>query len=146
VARGLLALSPCDQSHRMAARARVASCECSHLCYGADELRRERLFADADRADACSHARWNIRPCGDTDRCLVPFHDRVPNPITVSLGTSIKWINNDNVAHTVSSQNNLWDSGNVEPGATFSRTFQSTGSFPYYCVYHPLMVGTITVQ
>jgi plastocyanin len=70
----------------------------------------------------------------------------VPNPITVSMGSTIKWTNNDNVAHTVSSQNNLWDSGDIEPGATYSRTFQSTGSFPYYCVYHPGMVGTIAVQ
>jgi plastocyanin len=70
----------------------------------------------------------------------------VPNPITVQVGTTIKWINNDNVAHTVSSQNNLWDSGDMEPGATYSRTFQAPGTFPYYCAYHPLMVGTITVQ
>jgi plastocyanin len=70
----------------------------------------------------------------------------VPNPITVSVGTTIKWTNNDNVGHTVSSQNNLWDSGDIEPGATYSRTFQSTGTFPYYCAYHPGMVGTIAVQ
>jgi plastocyanin len=70
----------------------------------------------------------------------------VPDPITLSVGTTVKWVNNDNVAHTVSSQNNLWDSGDIEPGATYSRTFQSTGSFPYYCVFHPLMVGTITVR
>jgi plastocyanin len=70
----------------------------------------------------------------------------VPNPITVSMGTAIKWTNNDLVAHTVSSQNNLWDSGDLEPGATYSRTFPSSGTFLYYCAYHPLMVGTITVQ
>jgi len=70
----------------------------------------------------------------------------VPNPITVSVGTTVKWTNSDSVAHTVSSQNNLWDSGDMEPGATFTRTFQTAGSFPYYCVYHPLMVGTVNVQ
>jgi plastocyanin len=70
----------------------------------------------------------------------------VPDAITVSVGTTVKWINNDAVAHTASSQNNLWDSGDIQPGATSSHTFQSTGSFPYYCVYHPRMVGTITVQ
>jgi plastocyanin len=70
----------------------------------------------------------------------------VPNPVTLSVGTTIKWINTDNVAHTVSSQNNVWESGNIAPGATYSRTFPSAGSFPYYCVYHPLMVGIITVQ
>ena len=70
----------------------------------------------------------------------------VPNPITVSVGSTLKWTNNDNVAHTVTSQNNLWGSGDMEPGATYSYTFQATGTFPYYCVYHPGMVGTVTVQ
>jgi plastocyanin len=70
----------------------------------------------------------------------------IPNAITVAVGTTVTWTNNDNVGHTVSSQNNLWDSGDMEPGVTFSRTFQSAGTFPYYCVYHPLMVGTITVH
>jgi plastocyanin len=70
----------------------------------------------------------------------------VPNPITVSVGTVITWTNNDTVPHTVSSQNNLWDSGSINPGATYSRTFDTAGSFPYYCAYHPRMVGTIIVQ
>jgi plastocyanin len=70
----------------------------------------------------------------------------IPDSVTVSVGTTIKWTNNDVVAHTVSSQNNLWDSGSLAGGATFSRTFQSTGTFPYYCAFHVGMVGTVTVQ
>jgi plastocyanin len=70
----------------------------------------------------------------------------VPNPVTVAVGTAVTWINNDNVAHTTTSQNNVWASPDMEPGSSYSRTFQSTGSFPYYCIYHPGMVGTIIVQ
>jgi plastocyanin len=70
----------------------------------------------------------------------------VPNPITITVGTTVKWTNNDNVSHDVTSQNNLFFSGNLDPGATYTHTFQSAGSFPYYCTIHPLMVGTITVQ
>jgi plastocyanin len=70
----------------------------------------------------------------------------VPDSITVSVGTIVKWTNNDNVAHDVTSKNNVFFSGNMGPGATFSQTFQSTGSFPYYCTIHPGMVGTVTVQ
>jgi plastocyanin len=62
------------------------------------------------------------------------------------VGTTVKWTNNDNVAHDVTSQNNLFFSGNMDPGATFSRTFQTTGSFPYYCTIHSRMTGTVTVQ
>jgi plastocyanin len=70
----------------------------------------------------------------------------VPDSITVSVGTTVKWTNNDAIAHDVTSQNNLFFSGNMEPGATYSRTFQSTGSFPYYCTIHARMTGTVTVQ
>jgi manganese oxidase len=70
----------------------------------------------------------------------------LPNPITITVGTTITWTNNDNVSHDVTSQNNLFFSGNMAPGQTFSQKFQSTGSFPYYCTIHPMMVGTVTVQ
>jgi plastocyanin len=70
----------------------------------------------------------------------------IPNPINVSMGTTVTFVNNDNVAHTATSQNNLWDTGDIQPGRSQSLTFRSTGSFPYYCIYHPRMVGTITVQ
>ncbi len=70
----------------------------------------------------------------------------VPDSITVSVGTTVKWTNNDAIAHDVTSKNNLFFSGNMGPGATFSQTFQSTGSFPYYCTIHSGMTGTVTVQ
>jgi plastocyanin len=70
----------------------------------------------------------------------------LPDSITVPVGTTVKWTNNDAIGHDVTSQNNLFFSGNMAPGATFSQTFQSAGSFPYYCTIHPGMVGTVTVQ
>jgi len=69
-----------------------------------------------------------------------------PNPIVISVGSTIKWTNNDNITHDVTSQNNLFISGELAPGATYSHTFQSAGTFPYYCTIHPMMVGTVTVQ
>jgi plastocyanin len=70
----------------------------------------------------------------------------VPNTITVSTGTAVTWINNDNVAHTSTSQNNVWDSPSLDPGSSYSRVFQSAGAFSYYCIFHPGMVGTVVVQ
>jgi plastocyanin len=70
----------------------------------------------------------------------------VPDSINVSVGTTVKWTNNDAIAHDVTSKNNLFFSGNMGPGATFSQTFQSTGTFPYYCTIHSGMTGTVTVQ
>ena len=70
----------------------------------------------------------------------------LPDSITVPVGTTVKWTNNDAIAHDVTSKNNLFLSPNMAPGATFSQTFQSAGSFPYYCTIHSGMTGTVTVQ
>jgi plastocyanin len=69
-----------------------------------------------------------------------------PSP-TVAVGTTVSWLNSDNVTHTSVSNNGLsFNSGNIEPNARFNFTFTSAGTFPYHCAIHPNMVGTITVQ
>jgi plastocyanin len=69
-----------------------------------------------------------------------------PNPITVAVGGTVTWTNSDSTTHTSTGNNNTWNSGPILPGASFSRTFASAGSFPYHCTIHPGMVGTVTVQ
>src|SRR5262249_4246207 len=68
-----------------------------------------------------------------------------PNPITISSGMTVTWKNNDSIAHTSTSNSGAWDSGSMAPGATFSRTFPSPGTFQYHCSIHANMVGTVTV-
>ncbi|HEY7172466.1 MAG TPA: plastocyanin/azurin family copper-binding protein [Vicinamibacterales bacterium] len=69
-----------------------------------------------------------------------------PNPITVAVGTTVTWMNNDTVTHTATGNTGLFDSGPIAPNQQFSRTFSTVGSFPYHCTIHPGMVGTVTVQ
>ncbi len=75
-----------------------------------------------------------------------------PQSITVTAGTTIKWTNKDNVAHTVSSgtpgsPNGIFESGNMNASATFSFMFNTKGTFPYYCKLHQdTMTGTVVVQ
>jgi len=70
----------------------------------------------------------------------------VPNPATVSTGTTVTWVNNDVDPHTTTSSTNVWDSRTMNPGASFSFTFQNRGTFQYVCLIHPNMVGTVVVQ
>lgn len=56
------------------------------------------------------------------------------------------FVNNDNTTHTSAADGGAWNSGNIAPGASFSQTFQTAGSFTYHCAIHPNMVGTVTVQ
>jgi plastocyanin len=69
-----------------------------------------------------------------------------PSSITVSAGTTIKWTNKDNMAHTVTSDNGLFDSGNIAAGGTYTRQFTTAGSYPYRCTLHSGMIGTVVVQ
>jgi len=70
----------------------------------------------------------------------------VPSTITVSAGTTIKWTNKDAVAHTVTSTTNLFDSGTIPANGTFTFTFATAGSYPYYCVVHPSMKATVVAN
>jgi len=66
-----------------------------------------------------------------------------PSVMTLTAGKPVAWINDDNVAHTVTSDDGSFDSGDLQPGATFTRTFSIPGTFPYHCKYHKGMTGTV---
>ncbi len=70
----------------------------------------------------------------------------VPATITIPVGTPVTWFNKDSVAHTVSGREGVFDSGNLSGGATFSYTFDQTGSFEYYCKIHSYMKGEVIVE
>jgi plastocyanin len=69
-----------------------------------------------------------------------------PNPITISRGGSVTWMNNDTTSHTSTSDSGMWNSGTLAPGAQFTATFSSAGTFTYHCAIHPGMVGSVVVQ
>jgi len=70
-----------------------------------------------------------------------------PMDITVIIGVNntVKWINNDNMPHTVSATDGSFDSGNMNAGDSFVHTFNQSGTFPYICSYHHWMHGSVTV-
>lgn len=71
----------------------------------------------------------------------------VPNDITVAVGTTVTWTNEDAVAHNVTSDDGLFESGNITKGETFSYTFDKPGTYSYHCTLHPPdMKGTVVVQ
>lgn len=70
-----------------------------------------------------------------------------PQDLVVQLGvnSTVNWVSHSVSYDTVTSMNGTFASGTIAPGATFSFTFTKPGVYPYYCVYHPWMVGKITV-
>jgi plastocyanin len=69
-----------------------------------------------------------------------------PDELNVAVGTTVTWMNTDSLAHTSTSDVPGWNSGTVAPGGQFSFAFQSAGTFPYHCMIHPGMVGTVVVR
>ncbi|GEM_PF-2337461 len=68
--------------------------------------------------------------------------------IVIKKGDSITWKNMDSMAHTVTSNDGLFNSGNMNSGDMFTYTFNEVGNFPYNCTYHEMMgmIGNVVVQ
>lgn len=74
-----------------------------------------------------------------------------PASKTISVGTTIKWINKDNSTHTVTSgipgtPSGIFNSGNFGQNGEFSFKFDQAGTFKYFCNIHTSMTATIIVQ
>lgn len=69
-----------------------------------------------------------------------------PSDITVKLGTTVKWTNKDDVAHTVTSDSgSKMNSELLNKGQSYSVTFTEAGTFEYHCTPHPNMRAKVTV-
>ena len=68
-----------------------------------------------------------------------------PKTLTIQLGASVRWTNEDSAPHTATSVDQSWDTGGLEKHQTGMITFQKTGTYPYFCLYHPHMKGEIIV-
>ena len=70
------------------------------------------------------------------------------NPLnfTVTAGKTVTWANKDTTVHTVTSTTGLFDSGNLNPGQTYTHSFSQLGVYKYYCTLHSWMQGNVTVR
>lgn len=69
-----------------------------------------------------------------------------PSDLTINVGDTVTWTNNDGAFHTTASDTGVWSSGDLLMGQTFSFTFMSAGQFPYHCGRHSFMTANITVM
>jgi plastocyanin len=96
--------------------------------------------AAASRAavqDAAPNARFRVK--------IVDFAF-TPRNMQVRVGDTITWTNNGSMVHNSVATNGHWNSGNLNPGASFTFRFMTAGLFPYRCSLHPVqMTGTVRV-
>jgi plastocyanin len=65
--------------------------------------------------------------------------------LRVRPGTRVRWVNDDQVQHSVTADNGSFDSGLIEAGQAFERTFDRPGTYAYHCTPHPFMHGVVIV-
>ncbi len=88
----------------------------------------------------------SVPGCEDTDSCFDP------SSVSVVKGSTVIWTNMDTAAHTVTSgtpssgPSGEFDSGLISAGSTFKNTFDTSGTYEYFCIVHPWMTGSVTVQ
>ena len=83
--------------------------------------------------------------CEETDECYLPFE------VNVAIGGTVSWINDDSAAHTVTSgipgtPDGEFDSSLFMAGDVYEFTFDNAGTYDYYCMVHPWMIGIVNVN
>jgi len=69
-----------------------------------------------------------------------------PPVLTMKAGTTVTWVNNDDIPHLVSEKDGKFRSSALDTGDKFSQTFSTAGTVEYFCAIHPHMTGKIVVE
>jgi plastocyanin len=69
-----------------------------------------------------------------------------PKELTVAVGTTVKWVNHDDIPHTIVEKKTTFRSKALGTDDSYSYTFTSAGTFDYFCGLHPHMVGQVSVK
>jgi amicyanin len=68
-----------------------------------------------------------------------------PPTLKVKAGTTVTWVNADDIPHVVSEKDGKFRSGPLDTDDKFSQTFSTAGTVEYFCAIHPHMTGKIVV-
>ncbi len=69
-----------------------------------------------------------------------------PSSLTIPVGDTVQWTNDDAVTHTVTSDTGTELGSTLAPGTMYQHVFMTAGSFPYHCAIHTYMHGSVTAQ
>ena len=88
------------------------------------------------------------RPTAAEVRVVIDNFRFNPREMTVTAGTQVTWVNNDDVPHTATSsaKPRIFDSRTLDTDGKFSYVFTTPGTYDYFCAVHPHMTGRIIVK
>ncbi len=82
----------------------------------------------------------------DANEITIDNFTFTPKELTVAVGTTVKWLNHDDIPHTVVEKKTTFRSKALDTDDSYSFTFTSAGTFDYFCGLHPHMVGQVIVK
>ena len=116
-----------------------------------DSKEHEAMMA-ADKAAAKAPMSAEVEPVAGSAApgCEPDCYD--PASVTISAGGTVTFVNSDTAPHTVTSgsatdgPDGVWDSSLLMVNSSYSVTLDSPGNYPYFCMVHPWMEGTVIVE
>ena len=82
----------------------------------------------------------------DANEITIDNFTFTPKELTVAVGTTVKWVNHDDIPHTIVEKKTTFRSKALDTDDSYSFTFASAGTFDYFCGLHPHMVGQVIVK
>ena len=83
---------------------------------------------------------------GKTVEVTISNFTFTPSALTITPGTTVKWVNHDDIPHLVAEKGLAFKSPALDTNDAFSFTFTKPGDVEYFCVLHPHMTGKISVK
>jgi plastocyanin len=122
--------------------AACASCHLKQAGESKDFVFRTAFFFDSEKA--------MVPPPVGENEVNIFLYAYLPQTLTVKVGTTVKWINNDEAEHNVEARDKSFISDmlktkNIKPGDSFSYTFTKAGTYNYICGNHSGMTARVEV-
>ena len=87
-----------------------------------------------------------VRAASKSVRVVIKNIAYTQTKLSVTVGTTVEWVNNDPLQHSVTAVDRSFNSGLISPGKSFRHTFTKAGTYSFYCMPHPFMKGVIVVR
>lgn len=104
------------------------------------------LLAPCGGAAQAGSAATDAPTAGKTVEIGIDNFSFTPPLLTVAPGTTVRWVNHDDIPHQVAEKALAFKSKPLDTDEAFSTTFEKPGEIEYFCTLHPHMTGKIIVK
>ena len=95
---------------------------------------------------SCYKNKSDYNSTAGTSKISITSSAYSPASVTIVSGSTVTWTNNDNMPHTVTTEDGNINSGDIAPGSSFSKAFMATGTYNYHDAHNTAMTGVVVVS